>query len=375
MASVVIADPLFAAVADDGASWVVTREEEVTPLLLTGWHRNPREQHQEEEDTDVAQEPVKLLSQVKGPEGGAKGCFGGLFFGVFHAWRRDCGIALSPAILLHAIVMNAVKVIKEHPDEFRFLFTKRKGKETLVVSALSPETINPSGFVKLLEEKIVNKELVSILTSVDELLPSAPSEEGGVPFGEVMCSTMLDMASPYFDYSCSFCGLSAIELLGAADEWTALLAKVQALNRILGGVEIKWYGSLSTFLSKAEARIAKLRDIVSGAHGEMSPEEKHEFVSGCFSLKSRCGSGHPYSAKGWIFDFANTTLLGMIGSQTTYFAWDSLETGRMFYQAYALDHGTFVKDGSGTKILHMAFGKAVYEVFDRDLFATLAMRT
>lgn len=356
VASVLIVDPEFKSSHDARAESAVEEEETADPLKLTGSAR-----------------PL-----VKGPRGDF--AFSGLFFGVFRAWKDEHGVALSPAILFHAVVVSVVKAIKDHPDPFRHLFTnKRKGKESIiVVSEEDPATIDPASFLDLLASRIANKELLAVITEVQGLAASAPgptdARPNAPPFAEVMCTTMLEMASPYFEYSCTRCGIRAIELLGSVDEWNTLLEKVQALDRIVGGVKMNsWSSNLTSCLfNNCIKRIEYLRDVVAGR--PLSAEERHDLVSKCFQLKG-CMSGHPYDANGWIFDFSTSSILGQIGPQSTYVAWDSIDTRRMFYRAYALHHGDLTENREAAcKILHMSFEMAVYEVLDVGEFKRLAMR-
>lgn len=183
---------------------------------------------------------------------------GGLLYGVFEAWRRHKGVAISPAILWFTITVQVADAIKANPLLYQSLFT-RSGPAKQTISIITPE-ITPEAFVSALRDRVSNKDLVSLVVDVDDLLPSAPSD--GVPFSEVMCAVFLEMASPYYEYEGCECGLRNILLLGGVAEWASLLKKCTELAALLPHVDHTISESppsvTGLFLTKAIERVRVL---------------------------------------------------------------------------------------------------------------------
>eukprot|EP00039_Didymoeca_costata_P019894 m.339321 g.339321 ORF g.339321 m.339321 type:complete len:367 (-) comp18751_c0_seq1:70-1170(-) len=309
-------------------------------------------------------ENVKLLRSTNVPENNDKK-LGGLLYGVFESWRDEKSFALHPQALWYTIVMETVKTIKSHPEKFRSIFTSNTtGKENVVLVTLAPDIVDPQSFVALLQSKLASPELVDIVSNNDGF--ETPLQ-GPVSFNEVMATSLLEMASPFFDYWSDRCGHRGIDIQGTEADWKLLKSKVETLNNLVGKIN---YGYSEGGLERGYYKkvIKRIEDITQRLK---SPEGNHdEFISDCFLVGQNCGSGHIYNARGWIFDFFGSRVLVESGSPITYVSWGDIPTGRMFYQSYGLCKGSYDE----RDVLNMEFSSWTFEVFDKKLFQKISCK-
>jgi len=280
---------------------------------------------------------------------------GGLLYAVFHAWEEEQSVEIDPRHLWFTIVSQVAKVIKNDPSAYRHLFSTSTTKENVVIQTSRPDHVDPRWFVEKLAGKIASPELLALIC---DPFPTEP--EGCVSFTEAMSTTLLEAASPCFNYLTTRCGLRGILLSGTADDWHTLVERISALQKLLGPTR-----QLQSFLPSSLARAQILRDVVlSGA------TRNDNLVDTCFHTEKACMSGHIYQASGWIFDFFPSKILAKCGATVTYAAWKDLDTSRLFYQAYGLTHAFYDE----RQILRPRFGRWTFEVQSAALFDKIAVQ-
>jgi len=205
------------------------------------------------------------------------------------AWADEVGVILSPDQFHYTVISEVKAHIIEHPDQFKHFFTEDSGsgsdstKETINVHNLTVEKL-----LTVLEQKIPHKELFNLITRTHYL--SAPDN-----FKLVTAITMANMATPYYDYVDTKCGIPHVAVRGSRDEWQLLadtinklaviFAQANDLRRYFGGVE----GTIQT--------------LIATVFGPTSIEAKQSLFANMFQHQNNqnCGSGHAQTiVTGWL---------------------------------------------------------------------------
>lgn len=146
---------------------------------------------------------------------------GGLIDYVFNAWAKELGVVLSPDVLFFTVISEIKDYIVANSEKFQKIFTVSDKKETLILNEFTVEKL-----VDVLSELIPSKELFKI---INETSFSTQPEY----FKQVLGITFADMATPYYDYCKSKCGIPKVVVTGKEIDWNNLYLTIRELNNIL----------------------------------------------------------------------------------------------------------------------------------------------
>lgn len=166
-------------------------------------------------------------------------------------------------------------MVKSDPEKFQHLFTDSKDKQEILVRNLSGTDLNLQILYEALKKKIPN--------DINAFCPefSTTTESSRTAF----CAAFSDMASPYYDYHMTLCGIPKIKVFGTEDDF--LLMK-KSIHDII------------SFFQDHTAIISYLNDVLPLIN---NLSENDSEVWKDFFYVVECGSGHPYKVCGWINKF------------------------------------------------------------------------
>ncbi|CAI2358302.1 Domain of unknown function (DUF4419)-containing protein [uncultured virus] len=229
----------------------------------------------------------------------------GLAQALFIAWANEHGFALGPDMLLSTVISEVVAAVCDKPNDFKHLFTASQSTGKTVLNLSEGLTID--SLIKHLSQHIPNKQLVDITTNTT--FSCAPPH-----YSQVMGIALANMASPYYEYWSTMCGLPMIRLLGTDEDWLRLHTRLLELADVFSSqVDPEsaecWVNPLAfyhldslKFMKQYIQRAAStVQDIIKA-----KADNDAEFFKGIFSYRAnpKCGSGHDdVLMDGWIRTF------------------------------------------------------------------------
>ena len=189
------------------------------------------------------------------------------------------GYVINPDILWNLVLTEIAGIVKDDPEQYRFLFTDSDEKKEIIIAGFDPFELDMNEIVKCL------KALVP--SNVETFIPEFTTT-GEAEIHAHNCA-FADMVSPYYNYSMYLCGFPKVRVEGTQEDWEKFM------NHIDGLGEIMEFDFITEYLVKVADNIEQILDSVKG-------EDRSEFFTNIFSLE-RCGSGSQVEVNGWITDF------------------------------------------------------------------------
>ena len=206
----------------------------------------------------------------------------GLMQYVYHAWAKELGVVLKPDILFYTVISEIKNQIMKTPDKYQNLFTGSSKKENIIVFDLTIGEL-----MSVLGDIVPCKELFNLVTKTN--FSTEP-----LYFKQVMGITMADMATSYYCYTTTMCGIPKVIVLGSEYDWMNLTNVVLDLKNIFNHCKI-----LSKYLSEV---FETLNNLVSAAF----VTNNNKFFENMFIYYKNpvCASGHaPVIIDGFIKNF------------------------------------------------------------------------
>lgn len=229
----------------------------------------------------------------------------GLAQALFIAWATEQGFALGPDMVLSTVISEVVAAVCDKPNDFKHLFTASQGTGKTVLNLSEGLTID--SLIKHLSQHIPNKQLVDITTNTT--FSCAPPH-----YSQVMGIALANMASPYYEYWSTRCGLPMVRLLGTDEDWLRLHTRLLELADVfisqegpgsVGYVPNPFacvvYPPVTLVKQYIQRAASTVQDIIKA-----KSDNNAEFFKGIFSYRAnpKCGSGHDdVLMDGWIRTF------------------------------------------------------------------------
>lgn len=227
------------------------------------------------------------------------------------AWANHKGVIISPEIIWYIILCEIAGLIKESPEDYRFLFSSSPEKQNIIIPCNDVEGINPALIIELL------KNLVP--SDINLFFPkfSTAGPESDIAFNIAFC----DLVSVYYNYFTLACGIPEIEIRGTIEDWNKLCSHITKIAKLTN----KWQNYLNNCLMTVNDIIANL---------ERNTQDSVDFWKRIF-YSERCGSGHQQQVNGWILNFIQKYkgYYIMDDNLPTYISkinWKNIDTGREF---------------------------------------------
>lgn len=306
-------------------------------------------------------------------------------------WARERGCVLRPDILWNTILSEFATSVLDRPEYYRHLFRDRPGKGAVIMVVGSPEQEPDMGvLVDGIRKQISNPAFLSTICDT-RFASEAPNAH------LMSLMTFACMATPFFDYMTTMCGIPSVDVIGAMEDWVALRKKVQELAAYVPTVpsdpsvkpKHSWdtitperAAELAVAQSKWLSRCAHLIDLiihftydVQLSSGTTAPyKTRGDFFASIFQYHNNpgCGSGHrPRVVDGWAADFykkGTEADLEEYSAHVSYVPWQNVETKRMFVKMGSLACSIERADG----VLEPRYGFVTGEVLDAAAFKRIA---
>lgn len=219
----------------------------------------------------------KYTAVDKNPENGLKNS--GLLGLLSKAYSQHLPVTINPHDVWVLVLSQATLAVVKNPEAFRDLFTDSKDKQEISV---------PSGDWRLPTERVVHELNNKIKFDYNVIFPDLSTYQNDSVILETVSHLFLEMASPYYDYSCFACGIPEIKLGGTKQDWLNVLAHWRKLsNLFFGRVEYT-----DKFLLRVEEYL----------HHMVAREYDNLFWRSIFTQRN-VGSGSELQIDGWITEF------------------------------------------------------------------------
>jgi hypothetical protein len=239
-------------------------------------------------------------------------------------WSKHYGVIISPDIIWQLVLSEISGHIKNHSEDYRYLFTKSDDKVKISVPTADPE---------LIDLNLITKELKKLVpTNIDIFIPEFTTTTQ--PAKLAFMATFADAMTPYYNYSMYCCGIPKVSIIGDKEDWDKISLNLTTLKDILykSNIDILYKNNISNYINNVLVVINN----ISSQYDEVD----EDFIKDIFKLVA-CGSGGQTEAYGWITDlFIKKPRLKYVHNFPTCVAkvpYTFLETG----QKFELCHGLF----------------------------------
>jgi hypothetical protein len=195
------------------------------------------------------------------------------------------GIRLSPVLFMDIIVRELAQVIKDNPDRYAHLFTKKPGEKTNIEIRNDDVLHNPAAWKDAIEAFYLPLRAAITDETFDLFAPrfSTLTEEDGI----AQLVALMDAASPFYSFTVNtLCGIPAFELDGDAADWTLLVSHVERLARV--------FTELGAYLRTLTHVLTRVAEIAAG-NGDNYRDE--EFWRSFYKFDHQSGGAY---VDGWI---------------------------------------------------------------------------
>lgn len=257
------------------------------------------------------------------------------------AYSRHEKVRVSPHDLWYIVLTEIAKIVNDHSDKFRSLFTRSAEKVGIVVETDDVTKIDPL--------KIIEK--LNTLSPTDPEI-FMPSFSTATPeYNIAAAAAFADMVQSYYSYMTMMCGIPEIEVTGTVEDWTNSTRHVLAIRKQFASIDLP---GLSDYLNRVGGIFGKIMiQVQDPEHPDL------DFWKGIYTHKN-VGSGGDLDVDGWIVDlFFNHKSRRLESFMSTYgsFPYKNLETGREF-KAY---YGAFAQQRSPEGFVYSGYGSFVIE--------------
>lgn len=300
----------------------------------------------------------------------------GFVYYLHQCWAKEIGACLRPDMFWYTIVSELSKMVLDNVEDFRHLFSDSDEKKDIIVLTNDETDINVEILIKQMRDVIKDKDFLNTIcnTQFDSQVPNS---------NKAILMTFACMATPYFNYMSTSCGIPHLRVEGSQHDWEKLynackdLRKFQPKSTSRFGMDGSDYLKYIDRITNLVGTIIFYSFDVKIQAVTIIGKNKTDFFNGVFHYgkNTRCGSGHDAAiVQGWIKDLYFNSWdrdLYKFNTHINYVPYENIETKRMFCQVTGL---TYSLANSDTNTLHAQYGFVKYEVLDRKVFNDLAKK-
>lgn len=288
----------------------------------------------------------------------------GLIYYFHLCWAKEMGAMLRPDMIWFTVISEVSQLILMNPTKYKDLFTDTDKKQNIVTLTNDETEINLIDLMKSLNNKIINKDFMNLIVNTQ-------FESNEKNAHQAILMTFAQMATPYFNYITTMCGIQHIEIDSHENDWILLYHQVKQLKTYIKHVD--------KYFDKVLNIIASIIYHCFDRHidGIAVTSNKSDFFNDIFHYgkNTHCMSGHDSKiVSGWISKFYmsnNDKDLFRYEKHLNYVPYKNLETGRNFCYVTGLTYSEYDKS-TNTLIPH--YGTARYEVTNEETFNKLALK-
>ena len=308
--------------------------------------------------------------------------FPGLAGLAYQSWANEQCLCLEPHVLYDRFLSECATVILESPEENRDLFTSSKEKINIEVLVQDQTEMDINSLTKSVQFKIKSD---SPLRNIVFTEFSTDTVDSILARKFAFCQ----MATPYFNFMSTMCGVPAIKISGTIEDWSNI---VKGVSYARAYIKCKDQASWLIFCDNFNKICTSIRNSVE--YGRLPFDG---FVTDIICNKSNpeCGSGHTQNVvSGWLcylyrqlgkqnvpvfnFDTYRTQVfeaeLSIFPSDVHYVPYQNVETGRMFYKACGIYSYDTIFNLSGQSFNVASYNFIKTEVLNEDFFCKMAKK-
>jgi len=309
----------------------------------------------------------------------------GLIYYFHYCWSNELGACLRPDMIWYTIINELAHDVLSDPELFRHLFSDSNEKKTIVQITGATTEFNIEQLLVQMKSIINNKDFLRSI--IEPTFDSAPNNAKIAISYSFAC-----MATPFFNYMTTLCGIPTLNVQGSESEWATLYRAIEKLkdyppkgwkaqifseyfNRCMNTVNNI---AFHTFGKAIDANIFKpltKQDYYEKDNKKSSSSFKNsnEFFSDVFHYgpETHCGSGHDdvNLVFGWMKTFYKSCSgdLHKFKTHISYVPYQNMDTGRMFYKC-----GGMVYSNLEECTLYPQYGFTKMETTNKAFFQKLA---
>ena len=325
----------------------------------------------------------------------------GLIYYLHYCWAKEIGCVIRPDMIWHTVVSEIASAVLKNPSKYKYLFSDTDEKQEIVVLTSDITDINVDTLTNEISKIIKNKKFMDVICDT-----RFKSEEENAHLAVQM--TFACMATPFFSYMTTRCGIPSIDVKGDFTDWYKIIKSLEILKTELKDDEMEKYindvrnvvgniildsdldntfgeleiedhfddtFSLHYIKHKDEVgeRIRRIRNIKHN-----SPEDrfyKSTFLNDIFRYGKNeiCMSGHsPRIVRGWItklYMHGNENDLFQFNKHINYVPYKNIESELMFCKVVGLTHSEYDKKSN---VLNPKYGIIKYQITDETIYNKLA---
>ncbi len=188
------------------------------------------------------------------------------------AWGNHYGVVMSPDIMWHTLLSEAVQIVAQNQEKYASLFTTTPGEKQTVIIVTGELVVMP---LNVLTDSV--KKLVP--TNSDLFMPEFTTTTDRARFARY--AAFLDLVSPYYSYMMLACGIPYVDVRGTLDDWKTVAANWKEIGKLLSGHE--------DFFNETNQLLDRLIENI----------DNPKFWLDMFYLE-KCGSGSQTEVFGWF---------------------------------------------------------------------------
>lgn len=312
---------------------------------------------------------------------------GGLLQYAHYCWAKEMGMVLRPDMLWYTIVSEFSQQVLKNPDVYKYLFNKLEGKTDINQLVKNETDYDFEKLTQQLEKRVPNKAFLKLICGT-RFQSEAPNANLAV---KMIFSCM---ATPYYNYMSTQCGISKIDVQGSKEDWITLYNSVAKLYHYSPGItDTSCEDKHNRRVKSHQQYVLRVTNLVSNILFFTFGIKKKVLapIDGCtnqqqffdnifhYGRPERCESGHDqFNVNGWLKNFyyesndklKGSTDLHKYSCHISYVPYANKESGRNFYQATGLVYSN-IMDG----FLDPQYGFVKHEIKNNKLYEYLAKTT
>lgn len=197
-------------------------------------------------------------------------------------WENHYGHIVTPDLLWYTIVSEVTRIVKDHTEEYRDLFSTSSDKIEIDVLTHDETYLPLDSVITALEKLVPSSEIIDMFCTKF----STTTVKETFAYKVALCDTL----SVYYKYNTFLCGFSKVKVFGTLEDYKLLYNQCNSVYELL----IQHYTNDKIDLYFTQL-LAVLTDIIENF-------DNSEFWGNMVDI-SGCGSGHWESFSGWLQSF------------------------------------------------------------------------
>lgn len=284
-------------------------------------------------------------------------------------WSKEFGCVINPGVLYNCFLTCFARKVLQNPDMYKYLFSN---SDTKVEVEFVGDAFDYEKLINVLRRSVANNDFLACVVDTN----FASDIENA---GKIRSMIFANAGVPFFNYSCSKCGIPSVTVEGSVEDWKKLIECIRQFAQFAPKTDASYVKDNHNKWVKE--CLSTVQNIVTHAFGE-ADKKRDEFFSNIFHYGKngfkRSGQDDKI-VSGWAKVFVGGSLdddtkdLHKYDSQTIYLPVTNKHSDdhRYFVQFASLGYSTYDKD---TNVLKPHYCFDTYEVTDKSAFDKIAQK-